>query len=81
MFEVNKIMKQISETEFVRICNESSSASEAAMKLNLHFNTFKRYALKFNCYNPNQGRKGVRHGHKSTRIETQDVLDGKYPLY
>ncbi len=74
-------MKQISESEFIRVCNEASSATEAAMKLNMHFNTFKRYALQFNCYKPNQGRKGIKHGHTTTRIKTQDVLAGKYPLY
>ena len=34
-------MKKIIEEEFIRICNESVSAAEAAIKLNMHFNTFK----------------------------------------
>ena len=46
----------------------------------MHFNTFKRYALKFGCYSPNQSGKGtkkVRH----VKILTEDILAGKYPEY
>ena len=74
-------MKKIIEEEFIRICNESVSATEAAIKLNMHFNTFKRYALQLNCYKPNQGCKGIKHGHTAARIKTQDILNGKYPQY
>ena len=74
-------MKQIDREKFVNICNESQTASEAAQKVNMHFNTFKRYAMQFNCYKPNQGRKGLRNKQRENRIKTQDILDGKYPTY
>ena len=74
-------MKTINEEEFIEICKNSQTAAEAARKLNMHFNTFKRYAVKLNCYFTNQSHKGMQLGHKSTRIQTWDILDGKYPNY
>ena len=53
-------MKQVDQDEFIRICNESDTMAIAARKLNMHFNTFKRYAEKFGCYNPNQGGKSLK---------------------
>ena len=54
---------------------------EASRILNLHFNTFKRYALEFNCYKPNRGGKGIIHGPSINRIDTNDILNGLYPDY
>lgn len=45
--------------EFIRICNESNTMSEAASRIGLHFNSFKRRALKLGCYTPNQGSKNT----------------------
>ena len=42
--------KNIPKEEFIRICNESESMAHSASKLGLHFNTFKKYAEKYNCY-------------------------------
>lgn len=57
------------------------TAAEAARKLNLHFNIFKRYAVKFNCYQTNQSHKGMQLGQREDRIPTIDILSGKYPDY
>ena len=46
-------MKKIDKEKFISICNDSVTMTEAARKLNMHFGTFKRYAIKFNCYNTN----------------------------
>lgn len=73
-------MIKIDKQEFINICNSSNSMAEAAAKLHIHFNTFKRYAIKFNCYNPNQGGKGLKKP-KSNKILTKDILDGYYPQY
>lgn len=43
---------------FKRICRESHSMSEACIKLNMAFTTFKYYAKRFDCYFPNQGKRG-----------------------
>ena len=66
---------------FVKVCNESKTMAEASRILNLHFNTFKKYALKFNCYKPNQGGKGIISGPSERRIKTEDILNGLYPNY
>ena len=68
------------ENNFIKICNESQTMAEASRKLNLHYNTFIRYAKKFNCYKPNQSGKGIKK--KSIKkIKTIDILNGKYPDY
>ena len=73
-------MKNINEEEFVKVANSSSSMSEAAAKLNMRFSTFKRYALKFNCYNPNQSGKGL-HKKPNNEYDLNDILNGLYPGY
>lgn len=71
---------QIDEVKFKNVCNNSLSMAEAAAKLNLHFNTFKRYAIKLGVYNPNQGGKGTSKPNKN-KIPLKDILDGKHPQY
>jgi len=72
---------ELNKEYFIKVCNESKTMAEASRILNLHFNTFKRYALKFNCYKPNQGGKGIIHGPSKNRIDTKDILNGLYPDY
>jgi hypothetical protein len=74
-------MKQINKEEFIKVCKEAESMRQASQKLNMHFNTFKRYAIKFECYQTHQSNKGRKLGHYSTRIPTEDILAGKYPTY
>ena len=71
----------IDKNKFISICNECQTMAQAATKLNLHFNTFKRYAVKFGCYKPNQAHKGIKTGQKNTRYKTEDILNGCYPEY
>lgn len=56
--------------------------SSAAAQLNLHFNTFKRYAIKFGCKlpEPNRGGKGT-HKPNKRNISVEDILNGKYPNF
>ena len=74
-------MKQINKEEFIKICQESETMAIAARKLNMHFNTFKRYAIKFGCYSTNQSHKGIKTGPRADRIKTEDILAGLYPDY
>jgi 5-methylcytosine-specific restriction endonuclease McrA len=53
-------MKKIDKDLFIKVCVEELTMAKAAAKLNLHFNTFKKYALKFECYSPNQSGKGIK---------------------
>ena len=73
-------MKHIDKDTFIKVCTESATMSIACAKLNMHFNTFKRYALKFNCYRPNQGGKGTS---KPTdkAIPLEEILLGLHPAY
>jgi len=70
----------IDEDNFIKVCNESITMAEASRKLNLHFNTFARYAKKFNCWKPNKGGKGLNKPNK-LKIPTSEILLGKYPDY
>ena len=74
-------MKQVNKEEFIKVCQEAESMRQASQKLNMHFNTFKRYAIKFECYQTHQSNKGRKLGHYSTRIPTDDILAGLYPEY
>ena len=65
---------------FIKICNESESMTQASVKLNMHFNAFKKYALEFGCYHTNQSGKGMKKKPTSI-ISTQDILNGLYPDY
>ncbi len=51
--------KDIPIEKFKKACNESESMAHACAKLGLHFGTFKKYAKKYGCYEPNQSGKGI----------------------
>lgn len=54
--------------------------SEAAARLHMRFSTFKRYAIKFGCYKPNQGGKSS-HKISHNKYELDDILNGLHPGY
>ena len=70
----------IDKENFISVCKNSFTMAEASRKLNLHFNTFKKYALEFNCWKPNPSGKGMKKKPQS-KIKTKDILLGKYPDY
>jgi len=72
--------KDIDKDEFVKVCNESISMAQASVKLGLHFNTFKRYAVDFGCYSTNPSGKGIKKKGKP-KILLADILSGKYPEF
>ncbi len=76
-------MFKYNEEEFKKVCEDSKSMQEASLKLNMHFNTFKRIANKLGCYNPNQGLKGIKNVKKNNGkgIPLHEILDGKHPSY
>jgi len=73
-------MKNINKEEFIQTCKNAESMAQASVKLNMHFNTFKRYAEKFECYNPNQSGKGM-HKPSGKIIPLKEILEGKHPQY
>lgn len=59
--------------------NSSQSMREAASKTQLHFNTFKKYALILGLYNPNPAGKGIKK--KMPSIPIEEILSGKHNGY
>lgn len=73
-------MRKIDEKQFVEVCSSVLSMAEASVKLGLHFNTFKKYAIKLGCYKPNPSGKGKTKNH-TPKIDLQEILDGKHPSF
>jgi 5-methylcytosine-specific restriction endonuclease McrA len=73
-------MIKIDDEYFISVCNQSKSMAEAASKLQLHFNTFKRIATKLECYIPNQSGKGTNK--KSIeKVPLDEILNGLHPQF
>lgn len=74
-------IKELTKEDFEFVCKNSESMSEACSKLGLHFTTFKKYAVKYNCFKPNQSLKG---GGKEIgyRFKLEDVIiNGNFQGY
>jgi hypothetical protein len=52
----------------------------ASVKLGLHFNTFKRYALLFGCYKTNPSGKGMKKKGKP-KVDLDKILSGEHPEF
>jgi len=78
-----RLEKRISDKEFIEVCNSSLTMMEASKKLNCHFNSFKRRAVKLNCYRKNQGSKGRLKPKVEGcgKISLKEILEGKHPQY
>ena len=70
---------KIDEERFRSVCENSSSMKAASIELGMHFNTFKKYAVKLGCYKTNQSGKGLKKPKKG--IPLDDILQGMYPQY
>ena len=64
--------KDIKKETFIEVCKNEMSMAKAASVLGLHFNTFKTYALKYDCYIPNQSGKGLK---KNIKKRIQNIED------
>lgn len=71
---MNKV--EFTDDEFIKICNESLSMRDASKKLNLPFSSFKRRAIKLNCYNTNQAGKGTIKM-KFNRVPLKEIFNGR----
>jgi heterodisulfide reductase subunit B len=72
--------KDINREEFIETCKSSLSMAQASVKLGLHFNTFKKYALLFGCYKTNSSGKGMTKKGKP-KISLDDITSGNYPQF
>jgi hypothetical protein len=74
------IIDRIDNDLFVQVCQNSVSMSEAASRLGLHFNSFKKRATELGCYRPNQSGKGLNK--KMPFIPLSEIIyEGKHPQY
>ncbi len=73
-------MIKIDENYFISICQESQSMAQASAKLKLHFNTFKRIAIKLGCYYPNQSGKGTSKKYPE-KISLDSIIKGNHPQF
>jgi hypothetical protein len=60
--------KNIPQDKFIDICKNSESMAHAASTLGLHFNSFKKYALLYDCYEPNQSGLNIKKEQPETDI-------------
>lgn len=72
--------RSINQKEFVEVCENSLSMAQASARLGLHFNTFKRYALMFGCYNINPSGKGMKKKGKP-KIILDEIIAGNHPEF
>lgn len=58
----------------------SKSASEAAAKLGIKYDTYKKYAIKYGCFSTNQSGTGITKV-SGNKIPLNEILEGKHPQY
>jgi len=76
---MNKYYTKQFEEELIKECKNAVSMAQACVNLRMHFNTFKKHAIRLNVYNTNQSGKGMKK--LMPKIPTQDILKGLYPEY
>ena len=60
---------------------ETKSSTEAAAMLDIKYDTYKRYAIKYGCFTPNPSGKGLSKDASSRSIPLEEILQGKHPQY
>lgn len=74
-------IKQLNIEDFKKACDSSNSMAEACALLGLNFTTFKKYALKYGCYKPNQSLKGGNKNIAPRFNLTEVIFEGKHIGY
>lgn len=69
----------LSDQEFIQICQNASSMAEAQHLTGLQFTTFKVRATKLGCYNSDKGK--ARKNSISSKEKLFEILDGKHPTF
>ena len=69
--------------QIIEACSNSLTMQEALSKTDLHFNTFKKRAVKLGVYNPNPGGKGKSKPKEEGKgkINLKEILEGLHPSY
>jgi hypothetical protein len=72
----------MTDEEFINFVKSHKTMSAAAAALEMHLNTFARKAKRLNCYNTNQGSKGVKKDWVAGRAKPiEEIFNGKYPEF
>ena len=66
--------------EIINACVIEPTMTRAAASLKMNFQTFRKYAKRFNVWRPNQSGKGTRKSSTSD-FSLREILEGKYPHY
>lgn len=64
----------------VKASNISKSASEAASLLDIKYDTYKKYAIKYGCFITNQSGKNTSKV-SGSKIPITEILEGLHPQY
>lgn len=59
----------------------TQSATAAAAKLGVKYDTYKKYAIKYGCFETNQAGKGISKDQSRRFIPLADIFAGKHPNY
>jgi len=74
--------RKFDEEELIKACEISLTMARAAASLEMHFNTFKKHALRLGCYKTNQGGKGTtKKSNVQRTIPLYEILEGKHPQF
>ncbi len=73
-------MIKISDERIKKVSNESVTMARAAAKLGIHYNTFKKHAVRLNVFKPNPSGKGISKP-RDCGFKLEDILTGKHPQY
>ena len=65
----------------INASESTDSASKASALLGIKYDTYKKYAIQYNCFNTNQSGKGIPNDNSSITFDIVDILNGKHPQY
>ena len=69
------------EQRVIAASESTKSASEAAAILGVKYDTYKKYAIKYGCFNTNQSGKGIKGEPSRYKIPIEEILEGLHPQY
>ena len=74
---------KVTDEQIVQAAMTSTSATSAASKLGIKYETFKVHAKRLGVFNTNQSGKGVSKPKEDGlgKIPLQEIFDGKHPQY
>ena len=77
---MNKYLTPQFEEKIKKACKSHKSMAAACASLNMHFNTFKKHAIRLGVYNTNQSGKGLPKEKPITPIN-DIIIKGLHPQY